>query len=97
LNYKYLEKVWADNKENNLFIVPSIIEPYYSEIIIHKIGNRKVFFVFGNNPYYTENPKKYEYRKEFIEIVRHEAITNLKRFKVESDYYRKPLFEIEND
>ena len=91
-DYKNLEKVWADNKENNFKIVPAVIELFDYEVVIHNTGNGEFFFVFGNNTFYTDDPKKYKYRKEFIEIIRHEAITNLKRLdKVESNYDRKPL------
>ena len=96
-SYKYFEKVWADTKENNFLIVPPMLEPYDSEIVIHGFGVRKIFFVFGYNYSYTEEPKKHRYRKEFIEIIRHEAITNLERFNAENNYYRMPLFDIEVD
>jgi hypothetical protein len=89
--YKYIEKVWSDAKEDNLKIVPSILEPFDSEFVLYITNKGKFFFEHGIIHLYTEDIKKRIYRKVFIEIIRYEAITNLKRFYVESDYYRKPL------
>lgn len=92
-NYKYVDKTGVDLKECTLKFAPPGLSPVNSEIIIYNDGSKKFFFEFGNASLYVENKGKYKYRKEFIEIIRSEIKPELGKFKPDSTYLRKPLFD----
>jgi uncharacterized protein YnzC (UPF0291/DUF896 family) len=91
-NYKYIDRVGADVKEDKLKFKSPLLEPRNSEVIIYHDCKRRFFFELGQVSLYIENPAKYKYRKEFIDMIKKEIKLRINKLEPESNYLRSSLF-----
>ena len=91
-NSKLIKDIWTEEKENQLLFAPPLLVPFNSDVVIFKTKTEKRFFEFGQVTLYIENPKKYERRKKFVELLKQNIYLLLEHFKVESNYIRPCIY-----
>jgi hypothetical protein len=91
-NYRFINKLGADESENKLLVVPPLLEPLGSEVVIFKSSEKNFFYELGDVGLYIEDVKKINIRKEFIDLLKQEIMGYLEKRMPEKVYYRPPLF-----